>query len=220
MALPSTHGAAGEPVSTKNQLLERPFRFHLIHHVVLRPLKGICAHLNAFHVYASDPTAAEDVRQCLIYDSHEPTARLIGIEYMVTPRLYATLPPEERKLWHSHKYEVKSGMLVMPAPQLVPDAAWEIAETKEMEQVIGLYGKTYHLWQTDRGDTVPMGEPQLMMSFTSSNQCGAVKNQWAERDSRFGVDGQRKADKRADIPDPSIHEDADSMWQKPEVATV
>ncbi|KAF8879915.1 hypothetical protein CPB85DRAFT_445804 [Mucidula mucida] len=47
-----------------------------------------------------------------------------------------------------------------------------------------------------------MGEPQLMMSFTSSNQCGAVKNQWAERDSRFGVDGQRKADKRADIPDP------------------
>ncbi len=46
-------------------------------------------------------------------------------------------------------------MLVMPAPQLVPDAVWEIAETKEMEQVIGLYGKTYHLWHTDRGDTVP-----------------------------------------------------------------
>ncbi|KAF8893763.1 hypothetical protein CPB85DRAFT_1440629 [Mucidula mucida] len=192
------------------------------------PLKGICAHLNAFHVYASDPTCcvesnhycshiSEDVRQCIIYDSHKPTARLIGIEYMVTPRLYSTLPPEERKLWHSHKYEVKSGMLVMPAPQLVPDAAWEIAETKEMEQVIGLYGKTYHLWHTDRGDTVPMGEPQLMMSFTNPEQIGTVKYQWTERDSRFGVDSQRKADKRADIPDPSIHED---MWKKPEFATV
>ncbi|KAF8902298.1 hypothetical protein CPB85DRAFT_1321905 [Mucidula mucida] len=199
MALPSTHGAAGEPVSTKNQLLETGASAVQS----FDPLKGICAHLNAFHVYASDSTRcvesnhycshiSEDVRQCIIYDSHKPTARLIGIEYMVTPRLYSTLPPEERKLWHSHKYEVKSGMLVMPAPQLVPDAAWEIAETKEMEQVIGLYGKTYHLWQTDLD----------------------------RRDSRFGVDSQRKADKRADIPDPSIHEDADSMWKKPEFATV
>lgn len=58
-----------------------------------------------------------DIRQCLIYDSPKPNARLIGVEYMVTPRLYETLPREERRLWHSHEFEVKSGMLVMPVPQ-------------------------------------------------------------------------------------------------------
>ena len=55
-----------------------------------------------------------DVRQCLIYDSPKENARLIGIEYMISPRLYNDLPTSERKLWHSHKFEVKSGMLIMP----------------------------------------------------------------------------------------------------------
>lgn len=57
-----------------------------------------------------------DVRQCLIYDSTKPNARLIGVEYMISPRLFDTLPPEEQKLWHTHEYEVKSGMLIMPTP--------------------------------------------------------------------------------------------------------
>ena len=46
------------------------------------------------------------VRQCLIYDAPKNPARLIGVEYMITPKLYETFGPEERKLWHSHDYEV------------------------------------------------------------------------------------------------------------------
>lgn len=57
-----------------------------------------------------------DIRQCLIYDTPYANARLIGVEYMISPRVYETLPKEERQLWHSHQYEIKSGMLVMPAP--------------------------------------------------------------------------------------------------------
>lgn len=81
---------------------------------------------------------------------------------MVTPRIYETFDEDERKLWHSHVFEVKSGMLVMPKSSgakgaLVPEAAWEKAETAEMETVIGLYGKTYHFWRVERGDTVPLG---------------------------------------------------------------
>lgn len=59
---------------------------------------------------------------------------------MITPRIYATLDAEERQLWHSHVFEVKSGMLIMPAPQGVPDQVWEVAENKEMEEVVELYG--------------------------------------------------------------------------------
>lgn len=65
---------------------------------------------------------------------------------MITPKLYETLEPEERNLWHSHVFEVKSGMLIMPQPSaLVPQAAWEKAETAEMEDVVELYGKVSRL---------------------------------------------------------------------------
>ena len=53
----------------------------------------------------------EDVRQCVIYDSDKPNARLIGTEYIISDKLFETLPEEEKVYWHSHKYEVQSGTL-------------------------------------------------------------------------------------------------------------
>ena len=123
---------------------------------------------------------------------------------MVTPRLFKTLPPEERKLWHTHEYEVKSGMLIMPSPSGMPNSAWEAAETAEMRDIIPLYGKVYHFWQVDRGHPVPMGPPQLMGSFTSEERVKLVhkeglKGLARDRDQRFGVDTSVKAEKRKDI---------------------
>ncbi|KAI0115854.1 DUF1264-domain-containing protein [Nemania sp. FL0031] len=188
------------------------------------PTKQLCAHLNAFHTYADDPGRyveanhycahlSEDVRQCILYDSPGPNARIIGIEYMITPKLYESLPADERKLWHSHVYEVKSGMLIMPGPTAPGlQQAWEAAETQEMKHVIGLYGKVYHLWQTDRGDMLPLGEPKLMMSFTEDGQFDFEKAV-GERDKRFGVDWRKKKQLREGIDVPEIHEDADSPWK-------
>jgi hypothetical protein len=113
---------------------------------------------------------------------------------MITPKLYEGLDPEERKLWHSHDFEVgstlvlalclhllsflhallnkqqvRSGMLIMPNP-MVPNAVWEVPETEEMKEVVGLYGKTFHFWQVDRGDILPLGKPELMMSYTKDEQ--------------------------------------------------
>lgn len=143
-----------------------------------------------------------DVRQCLIYDSAGRDARLIGIEYMIAPHLYESLPQEERRLWHSHVYEVKSGMLVMPN-RTVPTTVWDAAERKEMEEVITLYGKTYHLWQTDRGDKLPLGEPKLMTSFTADGQLDAITMK--QRDEKFGISCKDKKASRADIRSPKIH---------------
>ena len=53
----------------------------------------------------------EEVRQCIIYDSDKPNARLIGTEYIISDKLFETLPEEEKVYWHSHKYEVSSGTL-------------------------------------------------------------------------------------------------------------
>ncbi|KAI0440874.1 hypothetical protein F4803DRAFT_525755 [Xylaria telfairii] len=132
---------------------------------------------------------------------------------MVTPKLYETLPAEERKLWHSHVYEVKSGMLVMPGPTAPGlQQAWEAAETQEMKHIIGLYGKVYHLWQTDRGDKLPLGEPKLMTSFTADDQFNFEKAV-RERDQRFGTDWRRKRQLRQDVEEPKIHDDADFTWK-------
>ena len=123
---------------------------------------------------------------------------------MITPKLYNTLDEDERKLWHSHVFEVKSGMLIMPAPRGVPDTVWQAAETKEMEKVVELYGKVYHLWQVDRGHKLPLGPPQLMTSYTSADQLD-FGQLLKDRDERFGADSQEKAEARKHINEPNIH---------------
>lgn len=210
----------GNDISTEDNVLETGAS--LIQN--FEPTKQLCAHLNAFHTYADEPGRyveanhycahlTEDVRQCILYDSPGPNARLIGIEYMITPKLYEGLPPEERRLWHSHVYEVKSGMLAMPGPTAPGlQQAWEAAETQEMKHVIGLYGKVYHLWQTDRGDALPLGEPKLMTSFTAEGQLD-FDEAVADRDRRFGIDWRRKKKLREDIEAPGVHEDADAAWK-------
>ena len=40
----------------------------------------------------------------MIYDEHGPDARL-----------FLALPDDEKQLWHSHEYEVRSGVPVMPS---------------------------------------------------------------------------------------------------------
>ncbi|KAF4151450.1 hypothetical protein CNMCM6936_000708 [Aspergillus lentulus] len=210
-------GIPGSPLTTKSRVLEGGASMVQD----FTPVKQICAHLNAFHIYASDPTRAVEanhyyLRQCLIYDSTKPNARLIGVEYMISPRLFETLPSEERKLWHTHEFEVKSGMLIMPAPAGVPKPAWEAAETSEMRDIIPLYGKTYHFWQVDRGDPLPLGAPQLMASFTSEDKVKlahpkGLDGLLAERDEAFGVDYKAKAEKRKDIEPPNLSPDADAM---------
>ncbi|AEO55754.1 hypothetical protein MYCTH_2314374 [Thermothelomyces thermophilus ATCC 42464] len=214
----------GEQRSTKSTVLETGAAMTQD----FSPLQNVCAHLNAFHVYASDPRRfvetnhycghlTEDVWQCLLYDSPSPGARLIGVEYMIRPHLYESLPQEERRLWHSHVFEVKSGMLVMPRPSsaLVPQALWEKAETAEMGEVVQLYGKVYHLWQVDRGDKLPLGEPQLMTSLSAADQLPGLEAVLDERDKRFpGCDWRRKREIRKDIKEPQIHPDADYTWKK------
>lgn len=216
---PKTHGVPGEPTTAKEQVL------HAGASMVQNfdPPKQLCAHLHAYHTYASNPGKPveanhycahvnEDVRQCIVYDGNGPNAKLIGIEYLIKPHLYEKLDPEERKYWHSHVYEVKSGMLILPSPAAVPNAAWEVAETEEMKAVIELYGKVYHLWQVDQGHELPIGPPQLMTSYTAPGQFD-VEKVIGERDQRFGVDSKAKAEKRKDIPEPKVHPDADWAWK-------
>ncbi|KAA8905955.1 hypothetical protein TRICI_005206 [Trichomonascus ciferrii] len=185
-----------------------------------KPLKNLCMFLNAVHVYTDEASKGQirvvdsnhycahvrkDLRQCLIYDSPDADARLIGVEYMIPYEKYIQLPPEEQKLWHSHDYEVHSGMLVVPSMS-------EKEEYEAMKEITTLYGKTWHFWQVDRGDDIPMGYPVLMGSLTQDGQVD-LDETLAERNRKLNVDHHQKADQRRDIPNHEIHPNADP-WHK------
>jgi hypothetical protein len=181
------------------------------------PLRAIHAHVCGFHFYNGQierqviahhycSHLSEDLLQCILYDSDKPDARLIGIEYIISAKLFETLPPEEKKLWHSHVHEVKSGQLIAPG---LP----EIAEKELMKKLIGTYGKTWHTWQVDRGDKLPLGIPQLMMGFTADGQ--ADSKMISDRNQGYGIDSNEKRKNRTDIPSSTILPGADA-WQQGE----
>jgi hypothetical protein len=204
------HEHGGEEKSAKTKLLETGAEIFQSE----APLKSIHAHVCGLHFYNGDMERqviahhycshlSEDLMQCVIYDSDKKDAKLIGIEYIISAKLFATLPEDEKKLWHSHVHEVKSGQLIAPR---IP----EIAEKELMEKLVGTYGKTWHTWQVDRGDKLPLGIPQLMMGFTADGQ--ANPKLLAARDEGYGISSEEKRNNRSDIPAPEIAPGADH-WE-------
>lgn len=179
------------------------------------PLGKLNAYLDGFHFYSGDMQGQmeahhyceevnEEFKQCVIFDGNGESARIMGVEYIVSERLFQGLPEEEKKLWHSHSYEVKSGTLIAPG---IPD----LAEHELMEKLVSTYGKTWHTWHTDNpANTLPLGHPMLMMGFTADGQLRPEL--LAARDERFGVNAQQKRQNRADIAAPPVQPGANA-WQ-------
>lgn len=109
------------------------------------PVDKIHQALQAYHVVADERgeivpavhycscSASGDHFQCLIYESDEPDAKLIGIEYMISEDKFLQLPEDEKKYWHSHVHEVMSGSLVLIGLRAgaVADAAAAALKTAE-----------------------------------------------------------------------------------------
>jgi hypothetical protein len=185
------------------------------------PIDALNSYLDGFHFYNGRMDAQmeahhycsvlnDDLIQCVIYDGSVREAKIMGVEYIVSGELFATLPDAEKALWHSHVHEVKSGALVAPG---LPD----VAEHALMQKLVGTYGKTWHTWHTDQDKELPHGVPQLMMGFTADGQVDP--QMVAARDARIGVDSTQKRADRADIPAPPVHPGADA-WQRGKVYQV
>jgi hypothetical protein len=182
------------------------------------PLSKFNTYLDGFHFYNGNMNAQmeahhyvsqlnEDLYQAVIFDGNGKDAKLMGVEYIITPKLFKTLPEEEKKLWHSHKYEVKSGSLFAPG---IPD----VADHELMEKLVSTYGKTIHTWHTDQQRTLPIGAPMIMMGPTKDGQ---LKPELIKaRDSRFKVSTSEIKQKRADIPMPEIDPMANA-WEHGEI---
>jgi hypothetical protein len=182
------------------------------------PVKQLSMYLDGFHFYSGQMEGQmeahhyctklnEDVTQCVIFDGNDKDAKIMGVEYIISEKLFKTLAEEERKLWHSHVYEVKSGTLIAPG---LPKAA----EHELMEEIVSTYGKTFHTWHTDKDLELPLGTPQLMMGFTKDGQLKSeLKN---SRDERLKISSEKNRQNRADIPTPTVQPGANA-WEKGEV---
>lgn len=197
MAASNNTEVPGEPTTIATSLLETATSAIQS----FAPISNIHQHLCAFHFYADDMTRHveahhfcghlnEEVRQCLIFDGPDKESKMIGVEYIITEHMFLTLPDEEKKLWHSHLYEIKGAILFMPRLPLP-------IELQEMDTLSKTYGKTYHVWQIDKGHSFPFGLPQLMMAFTRDGQIDEDLHRNAAQ--RFGVDLKKEIEKREHI---------------------
>jgi hypothetical protein len=179
--------------------------------------------LNGFHFISGAPDHFLDANhhctimsssfiQCAIYVPGSNPARLAGIEYIVTGEAFAKLPMEERELWHSHQYEVSSGLLIEPG---IPEGV----DNEVMKILANSYGKTTHTWRYDqKNNTLPLGIPELVNGYTGAGQLSQAAID--ARDAYYGVNSTEIAKARKGlITAPAPLDGADS-WKKGYVLTL
>ena len=93
--------------------------------------------------------------QCVLFDGNTRGANLNGIEYIIYEKLFETLLQGERQFWHPHNAEILSGQPVAPG---IPESA----EKELMRGKMNSHGKTWHVWATDQGHKLPLGDPCLL----------------------------------------------------------
>jgi hypothetical protein len=170
------------------------------------PLRGFDVYVVGFHCAKDQPdmqmeahhyckVVNDDLLQCVLFDGNTREANLIGVEYIASEALFATLPDDERPLWHPHNFEILSGQLCAPG---LPDAA----EKAFLARLVNSYGKTWHTWHTGRhdgpaGDVLPLGEPVLMWSFNREGECDEALKE--DRNRVMGLDVERKREQRRSL---------------------
>lgn len=123
------------------------------------PVEGFDIHVQAPHMMANGEPGgpfhhyckgiSDQILQCLLFDSTDPKAKLVAVEYFVAKDLTRKLPAIQwHRHFHDHKVEIETGrvqVLDMPA-----DQAAKVAEAAS-----GTDGVIYHLWQ--HGQEFPDG---------------------------------------------------------------
>lgn len=128
------------------------------------------------------------------------------MEYIISDYLFNGFPTEEQKLWHSHAYEIKSGLWITPR---IPEAV----EKTELQNLATTYGKFWCTWQSDRGDRLPLGPPALMMSPQAMNAGMVHPSLLKSRDDKYGIASEEIKEERREIEEVVVGENAD-YWVK------
>lgn len=143
-------------------------------------------------------------QQCLLTDHNDPDAKIIGTEFVISKELFEALPEEEKPLWHSHFYEVKSGLFV--APDLTEEEEWRM-----LEKLITTYGKVVDVYH--QGLDMPIGPPLLANALALDDQVDWDVADLMDKQLGLKTTWKDRREKRKALKDPVIAEGADSYLQ-------
>ncbi|XP_010518829.1 PREDICTED: oil body-associated protein 2B isoform X1 [Tarenaya hassleriana] len=191
----------------------------------LKPIKQMSQHLCSFALHSHDPSRQieahfyvqrvnQDFLQSAVYDSNSSSAHLIGVEYMVSEKLFNTLPPEEQKLWHSHQYELSfAGSDRSPSHSKGSGACRHARTPKHCQN---LRQVLVHVADRPRvnisGDRLPLGPPALMMSPQDVNM-GRIKPELVKkRDDAYGISTESILTTRGSITGPEVKNPNADYW--------
>jgi len=127
-----------------------------------------------FHHYCK-PISPEPIIQCILFESTEPNAPLVEIEYIVAKSLTRTdiISLEDwNTKWHDHLQEINTGRVKVldMAPE---DAARVVELVKTTDGII------FHLWPT--GARLPTGDVMIPQSVGHVNISAREKFGYSER---------------------------------------
>lgn len=169
------------------------------------PVKGFDIYLVGFHPMKDHPEQQmeahhychqmnQDFAQCVLFDSNTKAANMNGVEYIISEKIFESLPEQEKKYWHPHNGEILSGQLIAPG---IP----KVAEKSLMKTKMNSYGKTWHFWNTGHEghapDKLPLGEPMLAWSFSRDGE--AMPELVEKRDKTMGLNSAQTRKDRADL---------------------
>jgi hypothetical protein len=166
----------------------------------------IAQHYCAAH---SSDEHGDPMFQCVLFDTTDKNAKLLGVEYVITDKTYRQLPDEEKKYWHPHTYEVLGGGLIAPGMEAEE-------EKKLMKMLLTTWGKAWHTWP-DHKSALPLGEPFLIWSLTGDGQ--ADEGVVAERDKEFHVSTAKLRKRRGqelglEVPHVSFPKSVDAVGRQ------
>lgn len=188
----------GETKSTKKTLLDfgssmlqsfKPFHSFSKYFTTIHSFAENQDHQRITHEFCSD--LSEDFSQSILFDSNNSNAKIIGVEYTISQRLFDILPDEEKILWHSNTYQVKGGLITAPR---VP----QVAEDEIMKMLLHTYSKTIYTWDY-KDDVLPIGIPNFMSS--PMNDYDVDKRLVRERDRDLGVNTNQIIESRKQFLD-------------------
>jgi len=169
------------------------------------PVEKLSIYLDGFHAAKDDPNMQmeahhycnqvnEDFAQCVLFDGNTADARMMGVEYIVSEKIYNTLPADEKAYWHPHNFEILSGQLRLPG---LPD----VAEKEALKGKMNSYGKTWHFWMTGmrdhQPDPLPFGPPRLQWSFNHDGE--DLPGMVEDRDTRMNLNTAKARKDRQDM---------------------
>ncbi|KAG0488991.1 hypothetical protein HPP92_007802 [Vanilla planifolia] len=175
----------------------------------MKPISQIKQHACSFALYGHDLSRQleidiflsrrnNDFLQCAVYDSDKPSARLIGVEYIISAPLLERLPTRGAETLAFARLRVEGRTMGPPARAR--------ADRNEGGGEPGPH--------VDRGDRLPMGAPALMMSPQGAS-AGKVRMELVKkRDERLGISSEELKESRVEISEPEwIHPNAD-YWKQ------